>query len=72
MDKHGQISAEFILIMGIGIITTILFTHASFEAIELNTVMTAARNGVTEGIVLDSLAVYHLKNLKNILNPIPG
>lgn len=58
MDHGGQISAEFVMIMGIGIIVALIFTHACFEAQELNTCMATARNGVTEGIVMDSLAVY--------------
>jgi hypothetical protein len=58
MDHHGQISAEFIMIMGISIITALIFAQASMEAQELNTCMSSARTGVTEGIALDSMAVY--------------
>lgn len=58
MDQHGQMSAEFIMIMGFGIITALIFTQACLEAQELNICMSSARNGITEGIALDSLAVY--------------
>jgi hypothetical protein len=71
LDDHGQLSAEFILMLGIGIVTTLLFAHASCEAIELNTVMSAARNGVTEGIALDSLAVYPSEKFKKYSESYP-
>jgi hypothetical protein len=58
VDDLGQISAEFIMIMGIGLIVSIIFIHTCLEAVELNTCMVAVRNGATEGIAMDSLAVY--------------
>ena len=58
MDHHGQMSVEFILIMGFSIVTSIIVAQVCLEAVELNTCMSTARTGVTEGISLDSLAVY--------------
>jgi len=58
MDHQGQLSVEFVLIMGFSIVTTLIFTQVCLEALELNTCMSSARTGVTEGIALDSLAVY--------------
>jgi hypothetical protein len=71
MGDHGQISAEYVMIMGIGIVTTLLFAHASFEAIELNTLMSSARNGVTEGIAMDSMAVYPSETFKKYSESYP-
>lgn len=58
MDGNGQLSAEFVMILGIVIVTSLIFGHACLEAIEINTCMALARNGVTEGSTLDSLAFY--------------
>lgn len=58
MDHHGQMSAEFIMIICFSIVTTLIFVQACLEAQEINSCMTSARTGVTEGIALDSLAVY--------------
>ena len=58
MEDGSQISAELVMILGIVIITSPIFAHVCLEAQELTTCMTVARNGVTEGIAMDSLAVY--------------
>lgn len=71
MNDNGQISAEFVMIVGIGLVTTLIFAHASLEAIELNTITSAARNGVTEGIAMDSMAVYPSEKFKKYSESYP-
>lgn len=58
MDVKGQSSAEFLLLMGFFIALTVVSSIFILEEDELNKAMTAARNGVNEGITIDSLAVY--------------
>lgn len=58
MEDHGQMSAEFVMIMSIIIMISISISYSAVEAIELNTCMISARNGAIEGCMLDGLAVY--------------
>ena len=58
MDKKGQLTSEFLFI--IGIMLTVLISSSIFilGEHELNIAMSAARNGILEGIDSDSIAVY--------------
>lgn len=58
MDKTGQLTAEFLFI--VGMLLTVMIAGSIFVLgeSELNTAMVAARSGVLEGIDGGSLAVY--------------
>lgn len=58
MDKKGQLTSEFLFI--IGIMLTVLISSSIFilGEHELNIAMSAARSGILEGIDSDSIAVY--------------
>jgi hypothetical protein len=58
MDNNGQITVEYLLIMGFGVLISILIACTAVQTIELNTCMAAARNGAVIGVSMDSLAVY--------------
>lgn len=58
MDCKGQSSAEFLLLMGFFIALLVVSSIFILEEDELNKAMIAARNGVNEGIIIDSAAVY--------------
>ena len=57
-DNSGQISGEYLLLMGSLVIIMILSAVFIFENQELNTAMIAARNGANEGIATSSQAIY--------------
>ncbi len=63
-DDHGQISAEFVMIIGVGIIVSLSIAHTAVEAMELNTFMAAARDGALEGCMMDSMAFYPSEKFK--------
>ncbi len=54
----GQISAEFIMMVGFMLVVTCAVALFIGEANELTQAMAAARTGAGEGAVADSLAVY--------------
>lgn len=58
MNNKGQISAEFILIVGFILVLIISTSYVIKNENELNIAMAAARNGVNEGILTDSVAIY--------------
>lgn len=64
MDKKGQLTSEFLFI--IGILLTIIISASVFtlHEHELNVAMAAARNGVLEGLDSDSVSVYREKIYK--------
>lgn len=57
-DHNGQISAEFLLIIGIMIIVMMISVSFIASQYELTMAMTAARNGVNEGFASSAGAVY--------------
>lgn len=58
MDNKGQISGEYLLVAGVLILILMISTVFIFENQELNIAMSAARNGVNEGIASSSSAIY--------------
>ena len=58
MDRNGQLTAEFLFI--IGVLLTVIISSSIFilHEHELNIAMGAARNGILEGLDSDSIAVY--------------
>jgi uncharacterized protein (UPF0333 family) len=57
-DRNGQLSLEYILVMGVIILVVLSFFPYVYEINELNTCMAVARNGALEGALMDSFAVY--------------
>ncbi len=58
MDKKGQLSMEFIFLIGILLIVVTSSSIYMLHQNELLTAMSAARQGVVEGISIDEVAVY--------------
>lgn len=58
MENRGQISAEFIFLTGVLIVIVMLSTIFIAGENELNLAMSAARNGVIEGVASSSAAMY--------------
>ena len=68
MDNKGQISAEFLFLFGVMIIVVILAIVFTAQENELNIAMSAARNGVNEGITTSSSAIYPKDTYKDYSN----
>ena len=58
IDRTGQTSAEFLFLFGVLIIIVMISIVFISDENELNTAMSAARNGAIEGISTSSSAVY--------------
>jgi len=58
MDLKGQISIEFMFLVGFAVTITLLVFSYALDANELNIAMTAARSGALEGTNINSFAVY--------------
>ena len=58
LDSKGQMSAEYLLLVGILILITMISIIFVASEQELNTAMQAARNGVNEGIGVTSTGMY--------------
>ncbi len=68
-DIYGQISIEFILIIGFSLILMISLATILNPENELNIAMAAARNGASEGVAIDELAIYPKNSFEDyILN----
>lgn len=57
-EKSGQISGEYLFMAGILIIVVMLSVIFIASESELNTAMTAARNGVNEAVGVSSTGIY--------------
>lgn len=68
MDNHGQISAEFLMIMGFVVVVSCSVIISAAEDSELTHVMAAARSGASQGAVADSLGVYSDDAFSGYLN----
>ena len=58
MDSKGQISAEYLFLAGVLILIMMLSVIFIASESELNTAMTAARNGANEAIGISSTGMY--------------
>ena len=58
MDFRGQISAEYILMVGFMLIIVLVVASSLGEQNELNIAMAAARSGAEEGANMGSFAIY--------------
>lgn len=65
MDPKGQISAEYVLVMGFMLIIVLVFASFLGEQNELNMAMAAARSGAEEGTGACSFAIYDYGTYKN-------
>lgn len=71
MEIKGQISVEFILLMGFMLIVTCAVAAYIFEDSELTYAMGAARSGAVEGVIADSMAVYPEESFKSYQQEYP-
>ncbi|BDZ68521.1 hypothetical protein GCM10025860_19690 [Methanobacterium ferruginis] len=55
---QGQLSIEFLLVIGLSVMVLFPLTISLSEAHELNQAMAAARDGALHGAILDGLAFY--------------
>jgi hypothetical protein len=58
MDIDGQISAEFIMLTGFMLLATFAVALFIVHENELTLAMGAARSGASEGVIVDSQAIY--------------
>ena len=71
MDKKGQLTGEYLLIIGFSILISISIAYTASEIIELNTCMAVARNGAITGSYMDSLAFYPTEKFKEYTDKYP-
>lgn len=76
MDVHGQITLEFVLLVGFSLLLITGITSYLGEDVELIHAMAAARSGAIEGANIDSFAIYPENSFNNnnqkhprLLNP---
>ena len=58
MDNKGQISAEFLFLIGVMILIVMISIVFIAQEQELNQAMASARNGVSEGLATSSSGIY--------------
>ena len=58
MDNKGQISAEFLFLIGVMILIVMISIVFIAQEQELNQAMASARNGVSEGLAASSSGIY--------------
>jgi hypothetical protein len=71
MDKKGQLTGEYLLIIGFSILISISIAYTAGEVNELNTIMAVARNGAVTGSYMDSLAFYPTEKFEEYSNKYP-
>lgn len=64
IDKKGQLSMEFIFLIGVLLIIVVSSSVYMIHQNELVLAMSAAREGIVEGISIDEVAVYPEKTFK--------
>jgi uncharacterized protein (UPF0333 family) len=64
MDFRGQVTLEYVFLVGITLIITLMFVSYLEEDNELNIAMSAARSGALEGATMDSFAIYPKNSFK--------
>ncbi len=68
MDRRGQISIEFMMIVAVIPLVVLLLGSLTTESSELTLAMAAARNGATQGANLNSMAFYPDQAFSNYTN----
>lgn len=71
IDEGGSYTLEYVLIFAIGILITLTLFHSMLDICEINTCMASARNGASEGALMDSLAVYPVEPYEKYLKQYP-
>lgn len=71
MDDNGQISAEYIMIAGFMLLVSCVVAVFIINESELTHAMGAARSGASEGLMVDSLAIYSDEAFKDYENEHP-
>lgn len=64
MDVQGNIAIEYMLIVGMAFIISLMIVNFINTEQELNTALGAARSGVSEGINMNNFAIYPEKVFK--------
>ncbi len=64
-DRKGQLSIEYILVVGFVFVISVTVVVYAADAGELDTAMAAARSGAIEGANIDCFAVYPEKTFEN-------
>ncbi|NYT18658.1 MAG: hypothetical protein GKB98_03485 [Methanobacteriales archaeon] len=68
MDRRGQISIEFMMMVAVIPLVVLLLGSLTTESSELTLAMAAARNGATQGANLNSMAFYPDQAFSNYTN----
>ncbi len=68
MDRRGQISIEFMMMVAVIPVMVLLLGSLTSESSELTLAMAAARNGATQGANLNSMAFYPDQAFSNYIN----
>ncbi|MDI6701466.1 hypothetical protein [Methanothermobacter wolfeii] len=55
---HGQVTAEFLILTGIGVLIATVMAAQASEQMELITALSAARTGASEAVSANTYAVY--------------
>ena len=71
MDIKGQISVEFIILMGFMLMVTCVVAASINTDSELTHAMAAARSGAVQGVLADSMAVYPDETFKDYTQKYP-
>lgn len=71
MDFKGQITLEFVLLIGLILLIVMGITSYIGEDVELSQAMAAARSGATEGANIDSFAIYPEESFNNNIDKHP-
>lgn len=58
MDSQGNVSIEYMLLLGILFLMSLMIAYHINDANELNIAMGAARSGASEGSTINNLAIY--------------
>ena len=64
-NEKGQLSIEYILVMGFIFVISVTIVVSAADADELDTAMAAARSGAIEGANMDCFAVYPEETFEN-------
>jgi uncharacterized protein (UPF0333 family) len=71
MDRKGQITLEFALLIGFILLIIMGITSYLGEDVELNQAMAAARSGAIEGTNINSFAIYPKESFDNNIETHP-
>lgn len=64
LDSKGNVAIEYMLLVGMAFIITLMIINYINTGQELDTALGAARSGALEGIILDNFAIYPEETFK--------